>query len=99
MGSKSGNGSEDVANSSIEGFIEKYITKDGQIARHCSWWEKDPADEPESELGRVAHGMAHRVDRLKAIGEGQVPCVVECVWRLLMKGCSFIEATEWRKGG
>ena len=26
-------------------------------------------------MGRVAHGVAHRVDRLKAIGNGQVPAV------------------------
>lgn len=29
----------------------------------------------ESRVGRVAHGVAHRVDRLKAIGNGQVPAV------------------------
>ena len=29
----------------------------------------------ESRMGRVAHGVAHRVDRLKAIGNGQVPAV------------------------
>lgn len=28
-------------------------------------------------------GMAHRVDRLRAIGEGQVPAVVRCAWQLL----------------
>jgi len=34
-------------------------------------------------LDRVAHGVAHRVDRLKAIGNGQVPAVVELAWRTL----------------
>lgn len=37
----------------------------------------------EPELGRVANGMANRVDRLKAIGNGQVPCVAAAAWRLL----------------
>lgn len=37
----------------------------------------------ESALGRVAHGVANRVDRLKAIGNGQVPGVVELAWRTL----------------
>ena len=34
-------------------------------------------------LCRVAHGVAHRVDRLKAIGNGQVPAVAALAWRLL----------------
>jgi DNA (cytosine-5)-methyltransferase 1 len=34
-------------------------------------------------MGRVAHGVAARVDRLKAIGNGQVPeCAAEA-WRIL----------------
>lgn len=33
------------------------------------WWAAEP------ELGRVAHGVANRVDRIKAIGNGQVPIV------------------------
>ena len=40
-------------------------------------WSTEPA------VGRVAHGVAHRVDRLRAIGNGQVPAVVQAVWRLL----------------
>jgi DNA (cytosine-5)-methyltransferase 1 len=41
------------------------------------WWEVEPG------LGRVVDGMAHRVDRLAAIGNGQVPGVVAVVWGLL----------------
>ena len=37
----------------------------------------------EPNVGRVAHGVAHRVDRLKAIGNGQVPSVVELAWKTL----------------
>ena len=32
---------------------------------------------------RVAHGVAHRVDRLKALGNGQVPRVAATAWELL----------------
>jgi DNA (cytosine-5)-methyltransferase 1 len=32
---------------------------------------------------RVVAGLAHRVDRLKAIGNGQVPAVAALAWRLL----------------
>lgn len=37
----------------------------------------------EPELGRVVDGVAHRVDRLKAIGNGQVPRVAAAAWKLL----------------
>ena len=39
---------------------------------------------PEPELGRVADGVADRVDRLTAIGNGQVPAVVRLAWETLM---------------
>lgn len=42
-----------------------------------SWWKVDPRT-----LG-VADGMAHRMDRLKSLGNGQVPAVVAEAWRLL----------------
>ena len=41
------------------------------------WWSVEPS------LGRVAHGVACRVDRLKAIGNGQVPACAAAAWRLL----------------
>ena len=41
------------------------------------WWATEPS------VGRVAHGVAHRVDRLKAIGNGQVPACAAAAWRLL----------------
>ncbi|MGV3483433.1 MAG: DNA cytosine methyltransferase [Planctomycetaceae bacterium] len=43
-----------------------------------SWWQTEP------ELGRVADGVAYRVDRLRAIGNGQVPSVVVRAWQRLM---------------
>jgi len=48
------------------------------------WWECDPTDGIiEPELGRVAHGVADRVDRLATIGNGQVPAVAAAAWRHL----------------
>ena len=38
------------------------------------------------ELGRVADGLAHRVDRLKAIGNGQVPGVAAISFTILSEG-------------
>lgn len=42
-----------------------------------SWWGTEP------DVGRVAHGVAARVDRLKAIGNGQVPQCAAEAWRIL----------------
>ena len=42
-----------------------------------SWWQTEP------DVGRVADGVASRVDRLKAIGNGQVPLCAATAWRLL----------------
>ena len=39
----------------------------------------------EPNVGRVAHGVASRVDRLRSIGNGQVPLTAATAWRLLME--------------
>ena len=41
------------------------------------WWITEP------NVGRVAHGVAARLDRLKAIGNGQVPAVAELAWNTI----------------
>ena len=43
----------------------------------ADWWQSEP------NVGRVAHGVAARVDRLKAIGNGQVPLCAATAWKLL----------------
>lgn len=45
----------------------------------CGWWSSEPA------VGRVADGVARRVDRLKAIGNGQVPLVAATAFCHLKK--------------
>ena len=47
---------------------------------------KSPVRNPwptEPNVGRVAHGVARRMDRLRAIGNGQVPRVVAAAWEFL----------------
>ena len=43
----------------------------------CRRWPAEP------DVGRVAHGVAARMDRLKAIGNGQVPRVAATAFKLL----------------
>lgn len=45
-----------------------------------------PLGTAQPRLGRVANGVAHRVDRLKAIGNGQVSCVAATAWHILREG-------------
>jgi len=42
-----------------------------------SWWASEP------DVGRVADGVSARVDRLKAIGNGQVPIVAATAFSIL----------------
>ena len=43
----------------------------------AQWWQIEPP------LDRVVDGMADRVDRLKAIGNGQVPLCAATAWKVL----------------
>ena len=45
--------------------------------QRADWWQLEP------NVGRVADGVAARVDRLKAIGNGQVPLCAATAWRML----------------
>jgi DNA (cytosine-5)-methyltransferase 1 len=45
--------------------------------KKCGPWSTEPT------VGRVVNGLAHRVDRLRALGNGQVPGVAVLAWLLL----------------
>jgi len=78
-------GAEDVADSENgeqvgrgdrTGWRERSEIKPKLFAGNGEWWQSEPG------LGRVADGVAGRVDRLKAIGNGQVPAVAALAWDL-----------------
>ena len=83
-------GSEDVANSASKrgcsGNTRRQDAKDARKPPFNSWdysrameiWDTEP------NVGRVANGVASRVDRLKAIGNGQVCSVAALAWNTLM---------------
>jgi DNA (cytosine-5)-methyltransferase 1 len=89
FGGFGGRGS-DVADSSI-GNVEELRLREvyGQTAklreRDCDgrsvgdWWQTEP------DVGRVAHGVPSRVDRLRGIGNAVVPQVAEVIGRLIME--------------
>ena len=64
------------------GSVNQSERQEGQswtriIGGSRGWWESEP------NVGRVANGVAARVDRLKAIGNGQVPLCAATAWRIL----------------
>jgi DNA (cytosine-5)-methyltransferase 1 len=44
----------------------------------CGWWATEP------DVGRVAHGVPKRVDRLRALGNAVVPQIPEMIGRAIM---------------
>jgi len=76
--------SEVLANSYSQRFKkqreQKSNGKEHVGAQLSSWWEVEPR------VGRVADGLANRVDRLSALGNGQVPIVAATAWKYLNDG-------------
>jgi DNA (cytosine-5)-methyltransferase 1 len=74
--------SKNVGDSKISGLSSCF---EGQGEREswgagigsAQWWQVEPP------LDRVVDGMADRVDRLKAIGNGQVPLCAATAWNIL----------------
>jgi DNA (cytosine-5)-methyltransferase 1 len=56
---------------------EEHHHRGGSADGRGKWWEAEP------NVGRVVDGLASRVDRLKAIGNGQVPEVARTAWEKL----------------
>ena len=61
----------------IEGAHGATSKRSPTIGAESDWWNIEP------NVGRVADGVAARVDRLKAVGNGQVPLCAATAWRLL----------------
>ena len=79
----------DTSSSGLEGWElpigeEEAYTTTGSTC----WWDTEPR------VGRVAHGMAHRVDRLKALGNGQVPAVAATAFKVFEPD---VGEMEWRR--
>lgn len=51
------------------------------VEQEIGWWSIDPADT--GDIPRVATGVKDRVNRLKAIGNGQVPLCMAVAWEIL----------------
>ena len=79
------------------GQAQRFLECGRRSGWRIPWWDIDPADIPDKDgngrkgdaqprLGRVAHGVADRVNRLEAIGDGVVPAVAAFAWLALSDG-------------
>ena len=73
--------SKTMANTSSQNAQRRWKSLGVQEERNppsgTGWWAAEPR------VGRVANGVAARVDRLKAIGNGQVPLCAATAWKIL----------------
>jgi DNA (cytosine-5)-methyltransferase 1 len=80
-----GHRSEDVSNSNCQG--QQNVQGGGENAKFpgigtfsgSDWWDIEPS------VGRVAHGVSGRVDRLKQLGNAVVPQIPEIIGRAIME--------------
>ncbi|MBU6232511.1 DNA cytosine methyltransferase [Patescibacteria group bacterium] len=79
---RASNGRAQMANtkSTIGKGLRTEQNKEQGGSTDSGWWPSEP------DVGRVAHGVAFRVDRIKALGNGQVPRVAATAWRLMVDG-------------
>ncbi|MGB2418763.1 MAG: DNA cytosine methyltransferase [Luminiphilus sp.] len=90
VGRSSVRGKEDVADSDSPRLRKRWRPESmetehspsecGSQGQSTSYWKTEP------NVGRVANGVASRVDRLKALGNGQVPAVAATAWTILSTG-------------
>jgi DNA (cytosine-5)-methyltransferase 1 len=78
---------EDVADASrphVEGQRQSGgIPSQRSPSRGASWWFSEP------DVGRVAHGIPARVDRLRGLGNAVVPQIPEIIGRAIMNNSSI----------
>jgi DNA (cytosine-5)-methyltransferase 1 len=62
-----------------EGRSAARATDGSGDGRHSGWWAVEP------DVGRVAHGVPSRVDRLRSLGNSLVPAIAEMIGRAIME--------------
>jgi DNA (cytosine-5)-methyltransferase 1 len=72
-----------MADADDSGCVEQcriFTVRPQQFASQCGgWWESEP------NVGRVAHGVPARVDRLRALGNAIVPQIAEWIARRILE--------------
>ncbi len=66
-----------LSQSEYKTILRAWRREQGRATSECSWWATEP------NLGRVAHGVPARVDRLRGLGNAIVPQVAEVIFRAI----------------
>jgi DNA (cytosine-5)-methyltransferase 1 len=69
----------DAVSDGSQGIVEAGATVGAIDGSGGGWWATEP------DVGRVAHGVPSRVDRLRCLGNAVVPQVVELIGRAIME--------------
>jgi DNA (cytosine-5)-methyltransferase 1 len=72
-------GDADIQGLAFREGIAGHIGEELKAAFGADWWL------PEPDVGRVAHGVPARVDRLRALGNAVVPQIPEIIGRAIMR--------------
>ena len=87
---QSSGGDKNLAHADSSGRIEQRrpqpIQKKQPAAQCSGWWSAEP------DVGRVAHGVPRRVDRLRGLGNAVVPQVVEFIGRAIIEAEAKVTA-------
>jgi DNA (cytosine-5)-methyltransferase 1 len=71
-------GSEGLQGDEWSGQAGTQRISEGHLTQ-CSWWAVEP------DVGRVAHGVSGRVDRLKQLGNAVVPQIPEMLGKIILE--------------
>jgi len=80
--SSSGNGISNTNGSGLQGLGSEHQLRESQEERSFGWerwWELEP------DVGRVAHGIPKRMDRLKGLGNSLVPAIPYIIGQSILK--------------
>jgi DNA (cytosine-5)-methyltransferase 1 len=80
--SSSGNGISNTNGSGLQGRGSEHQLRESQEERSFGWerwWELEP------NVGRVAHGVSKRMDRLKGLGNSLVPAIPYVIGQSILK--------------
>ncbi|MBP7501208.1 MAG: DNA cytosine methyltransferase [Aquabacterium sp.] len=82
---RAGDGSAEVRHADSAGLAQRQgqpsnARQELAALERADWWTAEPG------MGRVVDELAHRVDRLKALGNGQVPRCAATAFRMLTAG-------------